>query len=105
MAATPSLLPGYKPDGKWLMLAFRSRESSSGELGKLKVSCYSGQAYAQRPRSFVWKGVEYEVEEIEKEWLEPGERHFQLRTKDSKLFQLCYNETQDLWSLTKLVSS
>jgi len=83
------------------MLAFRRGESSSSEPGKLKVSCYSGQTYAQRPRSFVWEGVGYEVEEIEKEWLEPGERHFQLRTKDNKLFQLCYNETQDRWSLTR----
>ena len=84
------------------MLAFRSGESSSSELEKPKVSCYSGQTYAQRPRSFIWKGVEHEVEAIEKEWLEPGERHFQLRTKDNKLFQLCYNETQDLWSLNEL---
>jgi hypothetical protein len=49
--------------------------------------------------------VEYEVEAIEKEWLEPGERHFQVRTKAHKLFQLCYNETQDRWSLTELVRS
>jgi hypothetical protein len=74
-------------------------------LNNPKVKCYSGQTYAERPRSFIWQGVEYEVEEIEKQWLEPGERHFQVRTRDNKLFQLCYNETQDRWSLTKLVRS
>ena len=69
----------------------------------LKVNCYSGHTYAERPKSFLWQGVEYEVKEIDKEWLEPGERHFQVRTRDSKLFQLCYNETKDRWSLTELV--
>jgi len=47
--------------------------------------------------------MEYEVKEIEKEWLEPGERHFQVRTKDNKLFRLCYNEADEQWSLTELV--
>ncbi|MFC1977461.1 hypothetical protein ACFLWS_04260 [Chloroflexota bacterium] len=46
--------------------------------------------------------MEYEVKEIEKEWLEPGERHFQIRTRDNKLFQLCYNETEQRWSPGKL---
>ena len=68
------------------------------------VRCYSGQTYAERPKSFTWEGVEYKVEEIEKEWREPEERHFQVRTKDNKLFQLCYNESQDHWSLTDLRS-
>ena len=38
----------------------------------MKVNCYSGQTYAERPRSFLWQGVEYEVREIEKAWLERG---------------------------------
>jgi len=87
------------------MLSLNSGRSSSDGWHNLKVSCYSGQTYAERPRSFVWEEVEYEVEEIEKEWLEPGERHFQVRTKDNKLFRLCYNEAQDQWSLTELIRS
>ena len=74
-------------------------------MNNLKVNCYSGQTYAERPKSFIWEGVEYEVEEIEKEWREPGERYFQVRTRDNKLFQLCYNEGQDQWSLTELIRS
>jgi len=69
----------------------------------LKVNCYSGHTYAERPKSFLWEGVEYEVEKVEKAWQEPGERHFQVRTKDNKLFRLCYNETQRQWSLIELV--
>ncbi len=70
---------------------------------ELKVNCYSGHTYAERPKSFLWQGVEYEVEEIEKEWLEPGEKYFQVRTGGNKLFRLCYNEIEKRWSLTELV--
>jgi len=42
-------------------------------LNNLKVTCYSGRSYADRPASFVWQGVKYEVKEVEREWLEPGE--------------------------------
>ena len=72
-------------------------------LNKLKVNCYSGHTYAERPESFQWQGIEYEVNEIEKAWQEPGKRHFQIRTKDNKLFNLCYNETEKEWSLIELV--
>ena len=71
-------------------------------LNNLKVNCYSGRTYAERPESFQWQGVEYEVAEVEKGWLEPGKRYFQVRTGDNKFFQLCYNETEDQWSLTEL---
>jgi len=43
------------------------------------------------------------VEEIEKAWQEPGKKYFQVRTRDNKLFQLCYNETNKQWSLTEFV--
>ena len=70
-----------------------------------EVHCYSGYTYAERPRSFKWRGTEYEVAEIEKAWQGPGERHFKVRTRDNKLFKLCYNELQDQWSITELMRS
>jgi hypothetical protein len=73
------------------------------EINDLKVNCYSGHTYAERPESFRWQDVEYDVKEIEKEWFEPGNRCFQVRTGDNKLFQLCYNETKQQWSLIELV--
>ena len=33
----------------------------------LKVKCYSGYIYAERPVSLEWDGIEYEIVEIEKE--------------------------------------
>ena len=74
-------------------------------MDNLEVNCYSGHTYAGRPESFVWEGVKYEVEEIERAWQEPGERYFQVKTRDNKLFKLCYNETEDQWSLTELARS
>jgi hypothetical protein len=69
-------------------------------LNNLTVRCYSGYTYAEEPRSFEWGGEAYEVAEIERAWQEPGERHFKVKTKDKKLFELCYNETKERWSLT-----
>ncbi|MCL0091710.1 hypothetical protein M1N59_00340 [Dehalococcoidales bacterium] len=71
-------------------------------MDNLIVNCYSGHTYAERPKSFEWQGVEYEVEEIERAWQEPGERYFRVRTRDNKLFQLCYNETENQWSVIEL---
>jgi hypothetical protein len=68
-----------------------------------KVSCYSGHTYAERPLSFEWQGTEYEIGEVEEAWQEPRERHFQVRTRDNKMFKLCYNETQNRWVLIELV--
>ncbi len=67
----------------------------------LTVKCYSGHTYAQEPRSFVWEGVEYEVEEIVNTWQEPGERCFLVKTGGNKSFQICYNEANTRWSLTE----
>ena len=65
----------------------------------VEVQCYSGCQFADRPASFTWQGTTYEVFAIEKQWLEPGERHFLVRTKGAKRFEICYHEQDDLWSL------
>jgi hypothetical protein len=72
-------------------------------VDNLKVKCYSGHTYAEEPWSFLWEGIEYEVEKIEKSWQEPGKRYFKVQTKDNKLFQLCYDETEKQWSLRSLI--
>ena len=74
-------------------------------MDRLKVKCYSGQTYAEEPRSFEWEGAEYELEMIEKVWREPGRKYFQLKTRDSKIFRLCYNEVSGEWSPTEMVRS
>ena len=66
-----------------------------------KVLCYSGFTYAERPYSFVWNGHVLEITTVEKTWVEPGERHFRVRTDDT-LFELCYDELRDEWSISDL---
>ena len=73
-------------------------------LNNLKVKCYSGHTYAERPRSFEWQGIEYEVDKVEKAWREPGNRLFQVVTTDNKRFRLCYDEIQKQWSLVEVSS-
>ena len=68
-------------------------------MNNLIVKCYSGHIYAEEPRSFKWEGVDHEVEEIMRAWQEPGKRLFLVKTKDNKIFQLCYNEAEERWSL------
>jgi hypothetical protein len=67
------------------------------------VECYSGQRFGEQPRSFCWQGKRYLVERIEKEWLEPGQRHFRVLTRDDGRFELVYNEQQDNWEAVQLV--
>jgi hypothetical protein len=69
----------------------------------VKVRCYSGQTYAERPASFIWEGAEYKVQKLEKEWLEPGEKHFLVHSEDERLFELCYHEQEDEWSGIELL--
>jgi len=71
-------------------------------LNNPSVNCYSGYTYAESPRSFRWEGRQYEVEEIESAWQEPGERRFLVRTRENKHFKLCYNEIEKKWSLVEL---
>jgi len=70
----------------------------------LRVTCYSGHTYAERPASFLWQGKEYKVKQVEKAWEEPGKRLFKVTTDRGKLFELCYNEADDQWSAIELVA-
>ena len=78
---------------------------------EVQVQCYSGRSYADRPASFVWQDKHYKVKDIEKEWLEPGKKHFVVITrggergeceKDEKRFEICYDERGDSWWLREV---
>jgi hypothetical protein len=68
-------------------------------LDDITVKCYSGHTYAEEPRSFEWEGMEYDVEEIMREWREPGGRHFLVRVGGNKSLEICYNEANGRWSI------
>jgi len=69
----------------------------------LQVNSYSGHTHAERPASFLWQGREHKVKDIEKAWQEPGKRLFKVITDEGKLFELCYNEADDQWSVIELM--
>ena len=69
----------------------------------VQVACYSGRTYADRPVSFIWEDVELRVKEVEREWQEPGERHFRVRTDDDRTFELCYYEGGNGWTAVEWV--
>lgn len=66
------------------------------------VTCYSGHDYPERPTSFVLRGKKYEVKQVEKEWLQPGERHFTVRTRDDRTFIVSYHRKEDRWSVVEI---
>lgn len=74
------------------------------ERGRVQVACYSGRTYAERPTAFLWEGIEQKVRKIEREWQEPGEKHFRICTEGDRLFELCYYEDGDWWLATERVS-
>ena len=62
------------------------------------VECYSGQAHAERPVRFLWEGSYIDVDDVAAEWREPGTRHFRVRARDDRTFDLCYDERTDFWT-------
>jgi len=73
------------------------------------VTCHSGRSYADRPFSFVWNQERHEITNIEREWLEPGEKHFIVQAmkaetpQDEKRFQICYDTHEDTWQLKEIL--
>ena len=63
------------------------------------MKCHSGYIYAVEPRSFIWQETELRIKSVEKAWQEPGKRLFGVVTEDGRLFELCYNEQTDRWSV------
>lgn len=62
------------------------------------VRSYSGHTYAERPRSFLWRGEEVAVEEVLAAWREPAGPAFRLRTAHGVVI-LAYDEGADRWWL------
>ena len=78
---------------------------SSQQPQSTLVTCHSGRSYADRPTSFLWNQERYEITNIEREWLEPGEKHFIVQAikaetlQDEKRFEICYHTQEDIWRL------
>ena len=74
------------------------QESLSPNERPIRVRCYSGRTYAERPVAFEWGGGELPVEEVLSEWLEPAGPVFRVRTRRG-VFGLAYEQQADRWWL------
>lgn len=72
---------------------------TEGDWERVEVGCYSSYIYARRPLYFLREGKRHEVEEVESEWIEPGERCFRVLTAAGERFELRYREGEDIWLL------
>ena len=72
------------------------------EEGEAIVECYAGYRYPERPLAFEWAGGRYRVDEVEREWKEPGLYLFVVRDKEGARFQLSYSEVEDCWRVRRL---
>lgn len=63
------------------------------------VECRSEHAYAQRPSAFEWNGERLEVESVEAQWQTPGAKHFRVRTAETGIFELMYDQNENRWKI------
>jgi hypothetical protein len=81
---------------------------SSQQPRPIQVICYSGHSYADKPKSFISNGEQYDIDSIEREWLEPREKHFIVKTiraghsKSEKRCHICYDTREDTWQLKEI---
>jgi hypothetical protein len=73
---------------------------------RIQVECYSGYKLNERPRSFIYQGQRYEIQEIINRWYEggidstrPEESYFKARTNEGRIFILRYLFLFDSWSI------
>lgn len=66
------------------------------------VECHSEHEYAERPLALTWNSQRMEINEIVERWRTPGEKCFRVRTTDGQMFELCYNESNDLWRIRQV---
>lgn len=66
----------------------------------IRVECYSGLSYAERPIAVRWQGQRLVVEEVLRSWRTPQGPGFDVVTVDGRKFRLSYDEQSDTWQVT-----
>jgi len=64
----------------------------------VKVECYAGSRYPERPRALLVEGCRLPVVEVEAQARTPGQLRFRVRVSDGRRFSLVYHQVQDVWS-------
>jgi len=63
------------------------------------VECHSEVTYAERPTALIWQGQRLPVEEVLARWRVPGAVRFLVRAEGSLVFELEYDEVNDIWQV------
>jgi len=65
---------------------------------KAQVDASSGYSACDHPKTFVWESETLTVDEIIREWREPGTKHYLVSVLDGRRFRLMLDETSGRWS-------
>ncbi len=71
----------------------------------IRVECYSGVEYAERPVALTWENQRLTIEVIERQWREPDGPAFRVRAAGGRRFELHYNDYTDAWTIHPLSDS
>ena len=69
----------------------------------VRVGCYAGQRYPERPQWVELEGQRAEVASVESEWREEDRLGFLVNLRDGRRVLLYYVPNDDLWSGVVLV--
>lgn len=64
------------------------------------VECRSESAYAEHPIALYWEGQRLPVVEVLATWRIPEGLRFRVCTEGSQVFELDYDEANDVWKVS-----
>ncbi len=68
----------------------------------LRVECYSGSRYGERPTAFELHGRRHRIAAVLREWNTPGGYCYRVITEEEQRFDLLYDPAEDRWSIFPL---
>jgi len=73
-------------------------EPSGLRAHAVRVGCYAGHRYPERPQWVELEGVLVEVESVESEWREEDRFGYRVALRDGRRLLLYYVPSEELWS-------
>ena len=65
----------------------------------VRVECYAGHDYPQRPVAFWWQGQRLVVVAVRSEARLPDGKRFVVETDAEQVFEINYNQIDDMWTV------
>ena len=71
----------------------------------VKVWCYAGYKYPERPTAFLYEGRKLTVHKVQSTWKTEDSENFLVHTTYGKEIVLIYNPSEDKWNLQEMDKS